>query len=312
MRGIRRIVSRMKPARFARLQWRGLVGRESRYVGSISETGVHLGLGVADFSANFSGFSRDYFFIFANGASVNELTQADFDFMRPHFSVGLNAWPLHPFVPSAYAFELWGGLNRHDAELEFLLRRASRNQRASSSPAWLVRPNRQQIELVAAIMSAVPGLKVDLYGRANLATNSLSRIDLEISEALSFLKGYANPAPVLLDNGSSVVRMISLALLHGFRKVILVGVDLTESPYFWYDPTFVESHGDFTEICRREPDEGTDTLLTHDRPFGADTFIYALSRVATDRFGAEILVSSSSSALSGELGVFRFGRPVQS
>jgi hypothetical protein len=308
VRAIRDLFGRIKPVRFARWQWRSLVERESQYVGSIPGMRSNLAAGIADFSSNFLGFSRDFFFIFANGNSVNELSGGDFDFLRPHFSVGLNAWPLHPFVPSAYAFELWSGLDRHDSELEFLLRRACRKQLTSSSPVWLLRPKRQQVELMSAIMSAVPGLKLDLYGRANLATNSLSQIDREISEALSFLKGYANPGPVLLDNGSSVVRMISLALMHGFRKVILVGVDLTDTPYFWYNPKFARTQGDFTKICRREPDEGTDTLLTRDRPFSAKDFIYALARVAKDQFGAEILVSSGSSALSGELGVFRFGR----
>jgi hypothetical protein len=106
--------------------------------------------------------------------------------------------------------------------------------------------------------------------------------------------------------------MISLALMHGFKKVILVGVDLTDTPYFWYDKKFVEAQGDFTQICRREPDEGTGTLLTRDRPFSAEDFIYALARVARNQFDSEILVASGSSALSGELGVFRFGRDIES
>jgi hypothetical protein len=308
MRSITAALSRVSPQWFARWRWRKLVGRESSYTASISATGTHPGLAPANFARNFSRVSKDFFFILANGDSVNDLSKADLQFMRPYFSVGLNAWPLHPFVPSAFGFELWDLPDRHDSEFEFLVTMASEKRLNSGAPLWLLRPKPQQVGLLTAIMSKVQGINFDLYGRVNLPTRSPSRIDREIAKAFSFLEADDSSASVLLDNGSSVVRMICLALSHGFKNVILVGADLTDTPYFWYDENFVRVHGDFTQICRRQPDEGTDTLTTGDRPFGAQDFIYALARVAKDRFGAQILVASSRSALSPALEVFRFGR----
>lgn len=298
--------SNWKPRWLTRLRWRKLVGRESRYLRKLTGRGGVPGLVEPTFSSTLARSSKDFFFVLGNGDTVNELTDEDFRFIAGHFSVGLNAWPIHPFVPSAYGFEMVYALDRHDDELNFLLKTASEKARSRSSALWILRPKPERLEALARVVGDGGHLPLQVYGRANLVPTSAGELETEIVASLEFLSDPSLECQVLLDNGASVVRMISLALLNGFKRVVLVGVDLTANPYFWYDPGFVSKHGDYTEICRREPGEGTDTLHTANRPFSAHEFIVAMATVAKRERGCEILVSSNNSALAGALDVFRF------
>jgi hypothetical protein len=249
----------------------------------------------------------EVFFVLGNGNSVNDLASEDFDTVAKHFSVGLNAWPLHPFVPSAYSFELWTGLGRNQLEIPFLLALAEKKAYGASARLWLLRPKPMEFDQLAALIRSLPGVRLGVYGRANISSPSLRSLDRDVWNSLKYLR-HKHRGQVLLDDGASVVRMISLGLLQGFKKIVLVGVDLTETPYFWYDWDFIDLHGDHRDICKRQPDEGTDTLSTESRPFNTKDFIFSLARVAKSDFGAEIVVASPRSCLAPELGVFDFHR----
>ena len=294
------------PWALSRWQWRALVAREADYLRSMHADLRWPQVSTASFGLEFRRFPKGDFFIFGNGDSLNELTDTEFQFIEKSFSVGLNAFALHPFVPSAYAFELYKWDYRNRSELEFLLRLASQRQLGSQVPLWLLRPKTSQLEQLSYLLSAVDGLKLELYGRANLPRQSSPGLESQVAAALRFLGQRREYGSVALDNGASVVRMVSLALVHGFTRVILVGVDLTDTPYFWSNPRFIEEHGDFTEICRRRPGEGTSTLLTNNRPHSAEEFLHALARVAHEEFQAEIFVASQKSRLAQQLRRFPF------
>jgi hypothetical protein len=246
------------------------------------------------------------FFVLGNGESVNYLDELQFQFIGRHFSVGLNAWPLHPFAPSAYAFELYEGLGREATEFEFLVGLAHKKALMAGAEMLLLRPRPSSFDRLNRLCASLQGLSFTMYGRANLANESLGRLDVDLKQSLAFLSSASARSGVVIDNGSSVVRMVSLALLQGFKRVVLVGVDLNDGGYFWYNEGFVQRHGDFRDAVRRQPGEGRDTLSTESRPFSAADFLYALNRVAQSEYGAEIYVASSSSTLSEGLETFRF------
>jgi hypothetical protein len=288
--------------------WRWLALREAKYLRDNFGAAADNRFGSEGVSDAVKADQRDVFFVLANGDSVNELRETQFRVIEKHFSVGLNAWPLHPFVPNAYGFELWEGLDRNPREFDFLVDSACKKSNVRGSSLWLLRPRQSEFGRLEKLRSDIPALRFRVYGRANVPTRSLGALDAELTRSFAFLARNRRLREVLIDNGSSVVRMISLGLVLGFKKIVLVGVDLNDSPYFWYDTQFIRRHGDFTDLCQREPGEGRDTLSTDTRPFSALDFIFALNRVAAARFGAEIFVSSSSSALAAGLEVFGFPR----
>lgn len=44
-------------------------------------------------------------FILGSGESVEALTAREWSEVQENFSIGINAWPLHPFIPNVLAFE---------------------------------------------------------------------------------------------------------------------------------------------------------------------------------------------------------------
>ena len=286
--------------------WRRLVNREAAYLRDKPGSAGTIGWGAVTLSQLFERHEPQAFFVLGNGESVNHLDERQFQFIGRHFSVGLNAWPLHPFVPSAYAFELYKLLGRDETEFEFLVGLAHKKALLANAEMLLLRPPPSSFDRLERLCANLPGLRFTMYGRANLAIESPGRLDLELKQSLAFLSSAATRSGVLLDNGSSVVRMVSLALLQGFKRIVLVGVDLNDGDYFWHNDEFVQRHGDFRDAVRRQPGEGRDTLSTESRPFSAADFLYALNRVAQSEYGAEIYVASSSSTLSEGLETFRF------
>lgn len=288
------------------LMWRQLVKRESKFLHNNFGHSARAGYGRVGFSDVLANHQLGVFFVLGNGESVNELDERHFRVIGENFSVGLNAWPLHPFVPSAYAFELYEGLEREEMEFEFLVGLAHEKVMKTGRSLFLLRPRPADFPRIDSLRAELPGLSFRFYGRVNLTHRSLEGLDSDLRSSLAFLGRGATGPEVVIDNGSSVVRMVSLALLQGFKKIVLAGVDLNSGDYFWYGSKFIRTHGDFRNAVRRNPGEGRDTLSTADRPFGAIDFICALDRVARSDYGAQIFVTSSSSALARNLETYRF------
>jgi hypothetical protein len=246
-------------------------------------------------------------YIFGNGASVNALTESDFEEIGMGASIGTNAWPLHPFVPDIFSFEFSRHSLSPDPELEWLVGRAERKILLRQERALLfLRPGLPAGAGAMVPLSLAGKEQAFLYGRANLFSSNLRALDSDLKQLMrAVASGSLNPL-ALPDNGSSVVRMIFLSLILGFRKIVLTGVDLNNSPYFWFDSTFIERHGDFTS---QSPRNSSDALLTEDtssRPFETSLLITRLAQMARKILGASILVASESSALAAVLPVHEF------
>jgi len=69
---------------------------------------AQLGMGVLDYRFLRKSLGKpdaDTFFILGSGSSVEDLVPSDFEKIHSQVSVGINAWPLHHFVPDIYAYE---------------------------------------------------------------------------------------------------------------------------------------------------------------------------------------------------------------
>jgi hypothetical protein len=255
-------------------------------------------------------FQDKRFYIFGNGSSVNSLTESDFEEIRNGVSVGTNAWPLHPFVPDLYSFEFSRHSTEPDPELAFLVERAESNLQGATNGALLfLRPG-----LPAGLRAMVPlapepkGTSF-LYGRSNFFSTTPRGLETDLEKILGEIGRGSLSGSVLPDNGASVIRMIFLALIAGFREIVLLGVDLNDNPYFWYDRRFVTRYGDFRQQSSRKPDDSTLTQSTSERPFPTSVFLAQLAHSASRILGASIVVGSAESALAESLSVRPFGNP---
>ena len=246
-------------------------------------------------------------YVFGNGSSVNSISPPDFHEIRKGFSIGTNAWPVHPFVPDIYSFEF----SRHsldpDPELAFLVALAESHRRDTGRGKFLfLRPGAPAG--VRAMVPLAPDTHTGafLYGRANLFATSRKALAADLNRLMTDIGRDRLSGLVLPDNGSSVIRMIFLGLIAGFRNINLIGVDLNDSPYFWYEQRFIDRHGDFRQMSRRSASDPLSTESTDERPFATSEFIIELATSASRVLGATITTATSESSLAGPLGV----RPV--
>lgn len=290
------------------LFWLVQAHRESRYMAAVAPS---MGMAVLSVVAELSNLAQakdsSTLFVLGNGASVNTLRADDFLEIGQGVSVGVNGWPVHPFVPDFYAFEFWSHGTEPDRELEFLLELANRKRRSGTKPRFFfLRPGSQ------SCLRTVPEIPVDvrtrsaLFGRGNFLSLGVRALRTDLYWLLLLLRCFRAWWSVLPDNGSSVIRLLCAGVIAGFSRIVISGVDLNGSSYFWYEEQFVASHGDFRARVERSAQDGLATNLTLDRPFASYEFIAVLADVAARFFGTEILIAGEGSSLTSALGHYDF------
>lgn len=271
--------------------------RERYRIGSAAE---NLGLGILD-SPTIETFrilkpDAKKVFILGTGASVNSIEQEGFEHMNSNFSIGVNQWIFHPFIPDLYSYEA-------DPDVR-LLHALDRTEVQEKRPPLLVlRPTkREDFRILSHVPESVRAFTF-LYGRHNLWTRNRQNIGIDYLRALRHASLWKRRA-VMVDNGASIVRLVSLCIQMKFSEIIFVGVDLNNVEYFWGSrPAYLKRFGIETfETAQRGATH--ETLSTTSRPFGVDTFLSELEQALRENLGIKLFVASQKSHLAQFLPVY--------
>lgn len=239
------------------------------------------------------------FYILGSGASVNDLGKNEWDEVSAGFSVGLNSWAFHPFVPSAYAFEN----PRHktfDAQADAINAGLERNQVIDAQPSIFFFRN-PPVPSYAKTLRIPAGLSgfTRVYGRVQFPRVREQALEGLLRGYFRFQTDASSSSTLLLDNGSTVIRMIDLALKTGFNKIVLLGVDLGSRPYFFEDDPSVLSRLGLPPLRLSDSSGSHATQDEHSRTTSFTVFLRALSRVVTETHSTDIRFVGASPALKG-------------
>lgn len=254
-------------------------------------------------SANNDG-SADLF-ILGSGPSVLELTESNFDRIRSGTSIGVNSWVLHDFVPDAYSFEEMENDN-YTALAATISALLAETRITDNRPLILQlrpRPNTPSHRLVSIPATLFENLRY--YGRTTVECEDIRNLEHDLTRLIEMKKSRKLPDHVLIDSGSSVARMASLGIARGFARIVLIGVDLNTSDYFFdVDERFLSNHGlsGFNPSLRRTTTH--DTEETFNRRFASSAFLVALANASIRAGGPQFYVGSASSKLAGNLPIF--------
>ena len=248
------------------------------------------------------------FFILGSGDSVNDLTSQQFAVMDHQTSVGLNIWVAHNYVPNLYSFE-GGSFPASDEEIHhrrFLSSRLLAHSISEKKPAVLQlvpkapHDGSQLVELPPDVRS-----RSALVGRVNLPkSRSSAGLRRDLSIILRLLQLKIVPPDVFPDSGASALRMIFYGFQQGFQEIVLVGVDLNATPYFWCADGREREFAELRQLFPRPKSDTHDTLLTDNRPYSAKEFIVTLADVLRSKFGVNVWAGSPRSSLANKIGVF--------
>lgn len=246
---------------------------------------------------------RTTLFILGSGSSVELIDDKGFEKIRGGLSIGINAWPLHTFVPDAYAYE---PVDDERSDHFHTLSMLDRPDVLERSPAVFILRPRNQLE--KSQLSQIPielAERTFLYGRLTPATRKSKNLS---GDLFQFFRNdrRRSALTVLLDSGATIVRLASLGLLLGYKKIVFVGVDLNNSRYFWEEnPAYLSSRG-IKAFDSGQKQAIHETMSPVNRPFVVTDILRSLSLVGERLFDTEFLVASETSALSEFLPTYSF------
>lgn len=181
--------------------------------------------------------SSDTVFILGSGSSINQISEAGWDVIDDHDSMGLNRWPIHDFVPTYLIFEMpslnagremrrqyWELLEIKKADYEetrLILKDVDRFFHTSSVdavPDWLT------TGLMLSPDIELPPLLGDSRERF--------RTVLRCIDERNYLAQDGRIDQLFKKRGS-VSYTLFLATILGYERIVLCGVDMVDSKYFW-------------------------------------------------------------------------------
>jgi hypothetical protein len=245
------------------------------------------------------GKTSDTLYILGSGGSINEYTSEMWETIRRGDSFGLNLWLYHRHVPTYFMFEVpryrdaadiffallnWRGADYADTTVIVNDLIAAEDRQ----PGWAAKINWQPFRRVCSVHNVgLPG-----------ATEVGMRRWLDCLRLLGWFK--ARPSTWYLPKRrASMSAAITFGVLAGYRRIVLCGVDLTRTDYFYEAPEYAK-----LPVPVWQPHNTGSVHSTLDRnlnPVPIDEVIYALNDRIVKPGGAELLVALPSSGLHPRL-----------
>ena len=122
-------------------------------------------------------------------------------------------------------------------------------------------------------------------------------INEEFSKTLKYIFKISKKMNIIsLGIGSSVERAISLSLIVGFSKIIVLGVDLKNRRYFWKN-----NDKNFKDLSNKQKGFGYHDTAIKKLGNLLLRFIKILDTIARKNYNSKILISTNRSLLSSKL-----------
>jgi hypothetical protein len=258
--------------------------------------------------------SSDTLFILGSGESILQLSEKHWAEVRDGVSVGVGAWTIHPFVPDFLALEHinpnpeMGTSSSNETLVEQSYRQALegwhlRDEVRKVNPQILFfRPPATSRGNRLAPLGDYGLRNTWLYGRVGSASKTLDGLRTELHSYFKWASLSAIPDYLPFDTGATISRLISLGVRAGFKRIVLAGVDLRDSRYFWdASPGFLAERGldSFTT---------SETYSAHSteagRRFATSDVLETLQQFLTIRNQNILYSGHSSSWLSTRLPVY--------
>lgn len=236
----------------------------------------------------------DTLFILGSGSSINEISAERWKAIAQHDSVGFNFWPIHPFVPSMYFVETIQKNHVLDMFEPFCRVARRRAKDYASVPKVVTELRNAFPDARFAGLTELPGPWYTLPTFPVAAST-----EAEFTRGLIYLrrKGLFEPAvriQALFKQASTLSCLIALATRMQYRTVVLCGVDLKHSRYFYQDSQRYPETASL-EFTSRAARHATNSVMPW--RITIESVILEMRRQVLDRAGISLYVENRSSAL---------------
>ncbi len=178
----------------------------------------------------------DKLVILGCGSSINNLSKEEWAEIKTVDSIGVNYFYFHDFVPSAHFIELGKSQTAYNCVHRYLLNNEQRNEPVFMQIRHLFNSGR---------VLKCNSERVSLYSPATMPTRNVNVIN-------SYLKEYYGWRRRLIHHCSTLDCVVNFAVQAGYKEILLVGVDLSDSRYFWDDCQGNDKYADAVLACQED------------------------------------------------------------
>lgn len=169
----------------------------------------------------------DTLFVLGSGASINQITEKQWGEIRSHDSIGFNFWLLHNFVPTYYVFEL-----PRDNEARMVFYKILRYKTLDYKNTPIIKKSSlERLDIKQLHHLTISNLY--LSNDIEIPGNKKLNLVLEKYNRLVNL-GY------MLRKRASLSYMIFFGLKAGYKNIVLCGIDLNNTNYFYDDKKYLD------------------------------------------------------------------------
>lgn len=236
----------------------------------------------------------DTLFILGSGSSVNEYTEAAWKEISEHDSVGFNFWMYHEFIPTLYVYEENLDVKRNQIFYNLL----ENKKRMYSGVPIIVK----DIEYKGISGNKIP---LELKGQIFLSTDitigcSEKELDLFFEKGNEFIQSKnKNRINVLLKKSGTLSYLISLGEQLQYKNIVLCGIDLNNSKYFYDEQKYREQYVIPSNYENKTAVHPTNQNTNGNMPI--EKIIFSLQEKVLNPKGIKLYVGSKSSALYPDL-----------
>ena len=226
--------------------------------------------------------------ILGSGASINDISDSQWQFIARHDSIGFNFWFVHSFVPTFYHVEylrdqyelvnysaIMKGVEKRYREVPFLM--SSNTANTGWHPKY--RPE-------------VFPQNVKLYVYPHFIIKSIPRDRAIEPSDFGDLTANLGEAPYIVRGSLTTLVHIGFQMKH--ERIILAGVDLNNQRYFYDDFNCMKWR---TNQSSRKNSNHPTTAGREDKYHAVDTFLPAFNEIVLKPNGTELFIASKSSLL---------------
>tara|TARA_B100000900_G_scaffold387880_1_gene379476 strand:+ start:202 stop:1077 length:876 start_codon:yes stop_codon:yes gene_type:complete len=239
----------------------------------------------------------DTLFILGSGSSINHISDKLWHRISEMDSIGLNFWILHDFVPTFLKFEL---PLRDNQERSKLFSEYFEDKWQLYEKSTLIYNHYNDEQPLPAFIKSKLEIKDFYFPKYLYVPGTLeSTVEMNLNSYFNYIKFFQSKS-ILFAKTGSLISTISIGLLLDYKNIVLCGVDLSDTKYF-FDDNYYKSK--FPDIDADQPGEVHLTIDKSKKSITIDTIIKILNYINVKR-GNNIFIENSSSVLSNILPVY--------
>lgn len=240
--------------------------------------------------------NSDTIFILGSGGSISYYTNEMWQTIKEEDSFGFNHWYLHEHVPTYYMIEHRNNISPHSEK---------RNNLSLISDRYKNVPKFLKVKAIhpssSSVMSAIPeSFKENIFHvhTYKLPNRNLVEYKMGLREVLKddYKKTLRFPTLEAQSRGS-LDQIICFAVAAGYKKIVLCGVDLNTTDYFYTNPDFLIAQEGLKAFPTKQTGKIHSTADSSFKTLTIDQVIKCFRDILLNEKQTKLYVALKSSAL---------------